>query len=408
MKKILSSALLGVAAVGTASSTVFLGLAIAGAIKFWNQARKQEEQASRLADDELPPVSVLKPLHGDEAQLELNLESFFEQDYPADFEVLFAVDHEDDAALPAARAVAARYPYIPSQIVVNGEPPWPNPPAYSFHRMAQVAKHDVLVTSDSDVVVETDYLRGVVGPMLARNVGSVTCVYRGVNAGGFWSLMDAVGMSVEMTAGVMVANLLEGIKFGLGPTIVVGRDALNAIGGYAAVGDHFSNDFAVGNKIADAGYGVVLSSYVIGHVVPPMTFRKMWQRQLRWATGTKHSRQKGHLGTGLVFAVPYGIIGLVGALLARKTRLGIGLLVWSITNRMIESLVVGWGVTRDPECLRRPWLYPIRDVLGFAVWVASYLHRNMRWRDGQFELIKGGKILMRDRYGRIVRMQETA
>jgi len=131
-----------------------------------------------------------------------------------------------------------------------------------------VAAHDILVTSDSDVEVAPNYLREVVAPMLDPAVGMVTCVYRGKNTGGFWSGMDAIGMSVEMTAGVVTANLLEGMKFGLGPTIVTRKDSIAKIGGYWVTGEYFSNDFVTGNFIEKAGYRVVLSRHIIDHVVP--------------------------------------------------------------------------------------------------------------------------------------------
>jgi ceramide glucosyltransferase len=331
-----------------------------------------------------------------EPQLEKNLESFFLQDYP-DFEILFAVDHPDDEALPLARKLCKKYSYIPSQILITGEPLWPNPPAYSFSHMASAASHQILVTSDSDVEVDREYLAKVVPPLCVPGNGMVTCVYRGLSRGGLWSLLDAVGMSVEMTAGVLVANLLEGMKFGLGPTIAVRREALEAIGGYAILGDYFSNDFVIGNLISAAGFNVVLSRHIISHVVPPMTFKKMWHRQVRWATGTKHSRAKGHFGTVFTFAIPYGLLGVVAGMLMHRPVLGLALAAIALVNRAIEALVIGWGITRDRECLAKPWLYPMRDLLGFCVWVASYLSRNMRWRDGRFELVEGGKILVRNR-----------
>jgi ceramide glucosyltransferase len=233
----------------------------------------------------------------------------------------------------------------------------------------------------------------------------VTCVYRGLNTGGFWSGLDAIGMSVEMSAGVISANLLEGMKFGLGPTIAVRRDALKAIGGYEALGDYFSNDFVIGNFIAARGYTVVLSREIIAHVGPPMSVRRMWQRQLRWAAGTKHSRPKGHFGTVFTYALPWGIFGLIAGVMLNRPVIGAALFAWSILNRVTEALAIGWGVTRDRECLVRPWLYPIRDLLGFSLWVASYLSRRVRWRDGRFELIKGGRILVRDRHGSSMRIR---
>jgi ceramide glucosyltransferase len=381
---------LGVALVGTASSAVFLGLAIAGVMRF---RREAIEQAKAVSEDEhLPPVSVLKPVHGLEAQLKENIESFFRQDYP-DFEILFAADEADDAALEVVREVSARYPHIRTRVLITGTP-WPNPVVYSFHCMAEAAAHDILVTTDSDVEVDPQYLREIVPPLLDPNVGMVTCAYRGKNAAGFFSGLTAVGMSVEMTAGVLVANLLEGMKFGLGPTTVVRKDALANIGGYTALKDYIAYDFAIGNLIARAGYKVVLSRYVIDHVVNQGSFRRMWQNQLRWAQTTRYSRPKGHFGSGLIFAIPYGLLGFLAAAGLGHWGWGTLLLGVSVVNRLIEGWLVGWIVVRDPEIRRAPWLYPLRDLLGFAVWFASYLNLRYVWRDSRFEL-KGTRIALR-------------
>ena len=393
----IGSLLLSLAIVGVVSSTVYLLLALAGFLKFRKQAAFQKQEAAAMIPSDLAAISILKPLHGIEVQLERNLESFFLQDYAGKFEIIFAVDRADDAALPVAERVRARHPQIPSRILITGDPIWPNPPAHSFSRMAEIASHDLLVTSDSDVEVDPAYLAEIAPVFRDPNVGMSTCVYRGLSRGGIWSALDASGMSVEMTAGVLVANLLEGMKFGLGPTIAVRRTALDAIGGFKALGHYFSNDFVIGNMIAAQGFRVVLSRHVVSHVVPPMSFRKMWQRQVRWATGTRYSRPKGHFGTVFVFAIPYGLLGLLASLLLRHPALGIDLFCASILNRIIEGYFIGWRVARDRDCLDKLWLYPLRDLLGFAVWVASYLSRNMRWRDGRFELVEGGLIRTRDR-----------
>jgi ceramide glucosyltransferase len=381
---------LAVALVGTLSSAVFLGLALVGVIRFRAGARKQ---FSSIPDDaHLPPVSVLKPVHGLEAQLKENIESFFRQDYP-DYEILFAADEADDAALEVVREVCARYPHIRSRVLVTGTP-WPNPVVYAFHCMAEAAAHDILVTTDSDVEVSPSYLREIVPPLLDPQVGMVTCVYRGKNAAGFFSGLTAIGMSVEMTAGVLVANLLEGMKFGLGPTTVVRKDSLASIGGYTALRDYIAYDFAIGNLMAKAGYRVVLSGHIIDHVVNQASFQRMWQNQLRWAQTTRYSRPKGHFGSGLIFAIPYGILGLFAAGLLGHWGIGALLLGAAVLNRLVEAWLVGWMVVRDPQIRRAPWLYPLRDLLGFVVWFASYLKLRYVWRDSRFEL-KGTRIALR-------------
>ena len=390
---IIGLALLAVACAGVLSSCSFLLLALIGAAKFHRERAEQQQFAEK--NMQMPPVSILKPVHGAEVRLKENIESFFRQDYP-DYEILLAADDESDMALEVIREVASRYPQIKCSILVTGQPQLPNPPAYSFSRMSEVASYDILVTSDSDVEVAPHYLREVVAPMLDPAVGMVTCVYRGKNAGGFWSGMDAIGMSVEMTAGVLTANLLEGMKFGLGPTIVTRKDSIAKIGGYWVTGDYFSNDFVTGNFIQKAGYQVLLSRHVIDHVVPPMTFRRMWERQVRWAKGTRWSRPKGHLGTGLIFAMPYGILGILAGAITGHLLFGAILFLTALGNRLLEAWIIGWGVVGDPRAQKEVWLYPLRDLLGFAVWCASYLSKSAVWRDRRFQLVRGGRIVLRE------------
>ena len=120
----------------------------------------------------------------------------------------------------------------------------------------------------------------------------------------------------------------------------------------------------------------------------------MWQNQLRWAQTTRYSRPKGHFGSGLIFAMPYGLLGFVSAALLGHWRIGVLLLLVATLNRLAEAWLVGWTVVRDPNIRRAPWLYLLRDLLGFAVWFASYLHLRYVWRDSRFEL-RGTRIALR-------------
>ena len=384
-------AIMTIAVGGMVTSTIVLILSLVGAVKFRRDARRDREALARQGKD-LPPISVLKPVHGNEARLKENIESFFRQDYP-EFEILFAADEADDPALPVIREICARYPNIPTRIIVTGKPPWPNAQNYCFHHLTAIAAHDILLTSDSDVEVGPDYLREVTAPLLDPKVGAVTCLFRGKNAGGFWAGFDAIGMSVEFTAGVLVDNLLEETKFGLGPTIVVRKDSIGKIGGFAGVRDYLSNDFVVGNFIYKAGYKVVLSGYVVDHVCSSKGFRPMWERQLRWAMGTRYSRPAGHFGSVLTFAVPFGILGLVAGWMLGHPWLGAGLFAASLLNRMVECWLIGWWAADDRMALRWVPLYPLRDLYGFVVWCASYMKQGMLWRDTNYRLLEGGKLV---------------
>jgi hypothetical protein len=58
---------------------------------------------------------------------------------------------------------------------------------------------------------------------------------------------------------------------------------------------------------------------------------------------------------------------------------------------------VGWGITRDPRSLLYCWLYPLRDLFGFATWLGSYTSRSFLWRDELYCFSKGGKIIPQQR-----------
>ncbi len=398
---VIAYVILAIAIFGTITSTIVFFLSVIGSIQFRRYIDRDKKTYEKFSAN-LPPVSVLKPVHGNESRLKENLESFFRQDYPK-YEILFAADEPDDAAIPIIQEISARYPNVSSRILVTGQPPWPNAPNYCFHRLTEIAAYDILVTSDSDVEVSPDYLRDVVPPLLDPKVGAVTCAFRGKSAGGIWADLDSIGQSVEFVAGVLIANLMEGTKFGLGPTIALRKDSIAKIGGYAAVREYLSNDFVVGNFIHKAGFEVVLSSHVVAHISPKMSLRRMWERQLRWAMGTRYSRPKGHFGSGLTFAVPYGILGLISASWLGHPLLGWGLLATALVNRMAQCWIVGWWAARDPVARRAFLLYPLRDLHGFIVWCASYLSKRSLWRDNNYVLLKGGRLVAQRANGAIVK-----
>jgi ceramide glucosyltransferase len=336
-----------------------------------------------------PPVSLLKPLHGSEPDLASHLQSFFEQDYPK-YEVIFCARDERDPGLEIARKVAARYPAIATKFLYSGNPPYANAKVWSLERMQSAASHRFFVVSDSDVSVMPDYLRAVMAPFADERVGLVTCLYRGVAGGSFWSNLEAVGMSVEMSAGVLVAEMLEGMKFALGPTMVVRRDSLDKAGGFRALGPYHADDFMLGNLISAAGHRVILSTHIIEHHVLNSSFLPSVRHQIRWMKSTRFSRPKGHFGTALTFSMPYGLVAAGVAMAFHRPLLGAALLGWAWASRIALGALVGGLVVGEPQLLRSALLYPLRDLLGFCYWVASYVSNEVRWRGEVYNLLEDG------------------
>ncbi len=393
---VLWSVSLGIAILGVCSSTIFLFMVLIAGRRWQNEARAAQRTSKETPESSLPPVTIFKPVHGMEAQLEENLESFFRQDYP-EFEIILGARGADDGGLQLAERIRQRYPKIKSRIVVSGPPTWPNAKVFSLSKMIPLSTNDYFVISDSDVRVSSDFLRDVIPTLLDPRIGLLTCPYRGVPAGDFWSTLEALGMSVEMPSGVMVAEMLEGIRFALGPAVAVRRDGLEKIGGIAATADFYSDDFVLGNLIWAAGYKVIFSHHVIQHVLTPRSLARTLGDQLRWMKSTRFSRPLGHVGTGLTYAVPFGLLGLFAGVAAGHGVLGIWLFAVACLNRVVQSAAVGWGIIGDQRALYLSWLYPVRDFLGFLTWAGSFGSRTFFWRGETYRFSRGGRIIPQNR-----------
>lgn len=373
---------------GLLTSTISALLALIGLAHFL-RSRDAKGREAAPASTASRPVSLLKPLDGDEPNLEAHLESFFRQDYPH-FEILFCARHADDPGLSAARRVAARYPHIPAQFLSTGDDTWINAKVSSLERMHAAAAHDIFIISDSDVRVAPSYIRDVASPFAGESVGAVTCLYRGVADQGLWAQIEAAGMSVEMTTGVLTANLLEGMKFALGPTMAVRRRAVDAMGGFGVLGPYCSDDFLLGANVAAQGSTVVLSRHVIDHIILNRSFAASLRHQTRWMKSTRFSRPLGHLGTALTFSVPFGLLACVAALALHHPVLGLAVLAYSILNRVVLAALIGSLAVHERHLLRTTLLYPLRDLLGFFCWAASYGSSTILWRNRRYRLTRGG------------------
>ncbi len=331
------------------------------------------------------PVSVLKPLSGADEGLEENLRSFFEQDYP-DFEILFAVRTEDDAAVPAVRRLQAEYPNVDSRLIVTGEPPYPNAKVYSLERMAHEARHDLLVMSDSDIRVDRTFLRKAAAEFQDPAMGVASCPYRAVPGRSFWSRLEAIGMNTEFLSGVLTARMLEGMKFALGPTIVARRRAIAAAGGFSRLKDYLAEDFVLGKFAAEAGWGVILSSCLIEHRIGSQDFRHNAAHRLRWFRSTRRSRPAGYVGQVFTYPLPLALL-LAAAWPSAWT--GAALALAAAFRAASAWSAAGW-VLKDPLTARYWYLVPVQDILSFLFWLAGFFGDTIRWRGRKYYLRRDG------------------
>jgi len=327
------------------------------------------------------PISILKPLAGLDLDLEPNLRTFFEQEYAA-FEILFAVRNSEDPATAVVRRLQDEYPQVPSQLVITGEPLYPNAKVFSLEQMLAAAAHDLMVMSDSDIRVTPTLLQTVAAEFQDPTLGVATCPYRAVAGPSFWSRLEATGMNTDFWGSALVARMIEGMRFAVGPTIAARRQVLNAIGGFAKLKDYLAEDFVMGQFAAEAGHGVILSSYVIEHHIGSADWKENVAHRLRWMRSTRRSRPTGYIGQ--LFTMPLPLALLVCAVSPTWWPV----LPVAVIVRAFAAYFVSWKVLGA----RINWfLLPIEDVMGFVFWLAGFFGNTISWRGRRYRLFGDGK-----------------
>ena len=327
-------------------------------------------------------ISVLKPLSGIDEGLRENLVSFFEQDYNH-FELIFAVRDADDPAAELVRSLMAFYPQISCRLLVTGEAPYPNAKVYSLSLMTAAASHDLLLMSDSDIRVARTFLSRIAAEAAADRYDLATCPYRALPGATVWSRLEALGMNTDFWGAALVAKLTEGVRFAVGPTMIVRRKVLNAIP-WTRLSGYLAEDFVLGQRAAEKGFRVDLSHYVVEHRLGSDTMQNNLLHRLRWARSTRRSRPWGYLGQVFIYPLPLALL-----LVAFAHSLWPVLIITAALRALAADAVSNWALN-DPLS-RSSWLWiPVQDLLGFVFWAAGFTGNNIPWRGRQYRLRRDG------------------
>ncbi len=332
-----------------------------------------------------PPVSILKSLKGIDPHMYAAFRSHCMLDYP-EYEVLFGVHDLEEPALALVEKLRAEFPERQLRAIECPQALGPNGKVSTLAQMLPRAKYEHIIINDSDILVEPDYLERVLAPLARPKVGMVTTLYRAIPGKTLGSRLEALGISTDFAAGVLVARALEGgIRFGLGATIATTKTILREIGGLEPLADYLADDYELGARVAAAGHNVVLSDNVVETALPDYSLRDFWMHQLRWARNVKDRRAAQYVGLVVTFGLPWAI----AAVLFWLTWWSCLVLAAAVMARFVAAIFVGRGVLEDEYVGRDLWLLPLRDFVALAIWVTSYLGNTVEWRGIRFRLRNG-------------------
>jgi ceramide glucosyltransferase len=362
-----------------AAPLVYYVLAILAAIRFFRRNQAQTRA------DYTPPVSLLKPVRGVDFGSYENFASFCQQDYP-EYEILFAVNDDNDPALPLLRKIMADFPKKRIRLFTCAEDLGANRKVNKLAMLTREAQYDVLVLTDGDVRIDSGYLRDVVAHLRDKKIGAVTSFYRAIAQDNLGAKLEAIGAASDFFAGVLMARWKEGIRFALGASIATTKEWVRKIGGFEAIADTLADDYELGLRIAKAGGEIVLSHEPVWTMYPAQTFRGFWDHQLRWARTVRLCRPLSYLGLLFTQGLPWTLLAI---LLAPAPWIAFAYLAAFLVLRFTMAWAVGvWGV-RDDVLRRNLWLVPIRDAVYFVVWLASFRSNRIRWGSEEYAIRNG-------------------
>ena len=328
-----------------------------------------------------PPVSILKPIRGRDPFFYNAILSHATQRYPL-FEILFGVADPGDPALQDICRLQAEHPEIPIRIISTSNPT-PNAKVGVLADLVPHAQHEILLVNDSDICVEPDYLCRAVAPLADPAVGLSTCLYR-ARGGSFPAIVEALGIATEFTPSVLVARLLGVAEFALGSTMAFRKRDLARIGGFAAIADYLADDYQLGARITKLGLSVAFADTVVQTNVGEATWRSIWNHQVRWSRTIRVSRPAGYYGYIATQATVWCLLAAMA---------GFGLLAGiSLGLRVIVGILTSEFVLQDRRSLAYFWLIPLRDLFGFAVWLAGVTGDSVEWRGESLRLTTDGKL----------------
>jgi ceramide glucosyltransferase len=331
-----------------------------------------------------PDVSILKPLSGAEAQLAEHIETYFNQDYPGRIQFVFGVQDPDDGAVPVVQTLMRQYPQLDLQLVVNGATHGANRKISNLINMGHVARHPLIVLADSDVAVGSNYLRTLAAALAEPGVGVVTCLYRGLSNGGFWSRLSTMGINDHFLPGAAVGLALGLAQPCLGQTIALNQETLSRIGGFEAVANELADDYAIGRAVRRAGLQVVLPSMLVAHSFEENSLSEVVRHELRWARTIFTVDPVGYVGSGVTHALP---LSLIGAALRGFDAWGLAAVLIALACR----LFLKFRLTREFDLPNPNYSLTVaRDILSFAVFFGSFWSSRVSWRGRDFIVMRDG------------------
>jgi ceramide glucosyltransferase len=356
----------------------------------WAVRTKLKLRARRR--DHYPPISVLKPLCGVDEGLYENLVSFARQSYP-EFELVFGIADPYDPALAVVQRLRSEYPDVAIRLVVHNEAdPIANPKVVSLVHAMRIARHELVLVSDSNVIVAPDYLQQIADEMADPEVGLVSNVIVAHGGKSLGAQCENLHLNTFVLGGVCIADL-GNVPVVIGKSMLMRRGELARLGGFESLRDVLAEDYLLGQRYHDAGYRVVLSCHPVRTENKHLTFTRFLARHMRWAQLRRWCALGPYFSEPLLYPTPW----LTAPLFVQES---LSASMWALAAAALLTRIGSDGILARSVTGRWPSfgalaLIPVKDTLLFGVWMIAFCRRNVQWRGNLLRIGPGTRLVAR-------------
>jgi ceramide glucosyltransferase len=343
---------------------------------------------SRRSNSKAPArrsVTVLKPLHGGEPGLFPRLALLCDQDYQGSLQLVCGTQDPTDHAIPAVRLLQRLHPKVSVDLVVDDCSRGVNRKVANLVNMEAHARHEVVLLSDSDIIVDRNFIAGMTSALLEGNqIGAATCVYYGVPSGGLWADAHALNINSQFLPSVIVALTFGAAKPCFGSAIAMRKETLLRIGGMSRFLDELADDYAIGQAIRAKGLDVAVAPLAVGHVCFERDFKSFWDHQMRAARTIRAIDPVGYIG--IIFMHPL-MLSVLAALAGTLHPIGLMMLALASRAVLVSSVEHSFRLSRQSLLL-----LILHDAISFAVFVCSFFGHSVEWRGSIYRILSDGTI----------------
>jgi ceramide glucosyltransferase len=375
----------------TLTALALLSLALAG----WQWLAARRFPLHRRVTDFsfAPAITLLKPLKGCDATTAESFQSWFDQNYPGQIQILFGIAEAGDPVCPIVRKLIEKNPGRDAQLIVCTESLGANGKVSTLIQLERLAKHPLILVSDADVRVPPDFLANLAAPLRDPKTGLVNCFYRLANPVTAAMRCEAIAINADFWSQVLQSASLKPLDFALGAVMLTRRKLLEEIGGFNALADCLADDYQLGHRIAQKGHHIALCPVVVECWDAPMNWGDVWKHQLRWARTIRVCQPVPYFFSILSNATLWPLLWLTASLVLSKTPCAALAALALLLIRIVIAQNLQRRFSPARGNLAPPWLVPVKDLLQAAVWLGAFLGNTVEWRGQKMHLRRDGTLI---------------